>query len=425
MQMALDETALEPSRGARVWRPVQYLGSKLRLLDQLRPYLHSETPGTAVDLFSGTSLVSQVLSQHRPVVGVDESAFSRPLFEAGVVHAGRVDTESLRHLTQKPAPQEGPTAESALIDEARLVRHGEVGRLTDLYRSEHERFDREYRPTGAWWNDRVRGSFDHVLEAHFGGHFFSFSQARELDWLRSQIGMLPNEAERSVGTAVLLATASSLVASAGKHFAQPLNFLSAETSPFVYRRLLEDRRREVIPTFLGQLKSFATLDLRPFGPASSFLQTTVPSSAGLPQESALVYADPPYTVDEYSRFYHVLSIMVRSSPFVLALRGQRPTKGRYPADRTTSEFCDSSRAPGAFSGLCRAVSSSGARLVLSYSGNVVEGSRRRTIALSLLREICEASFGRVEILPLNHQYRRFQPRYKLSPSASEFVLVCE
>jgi adenine-specific DNA-methyltransferase len=92
----------------------------------------------------------------------------------------------------------------------------------------------------------------------------------------------------------------------------------------------------------------------------------------LDRKVGAVYADPPYTRDHYSRFYHVLETMcLWDDPGVSTTRIRSETaklsRGMYRADRHQSPFCIRSKAPGAFETLFSAVRKLKAPLVLSYS----------------------------------------------------------
>ncbi len=433
LPLQLDSTGVRKRReaatrrvdGTEVWRPIQYLGSKLRLLDQLGVHFRMDHPGVSIDLFSGSSVVSQFLALRGPVMGVDSSDFSSVLFNATVRHSGE-PVDRLVELASEPRTfEDGPTPLETVREERAAIRRRDPACLLALYRRENQEFNDAYRTTTDWWRSHVEGRFPHILEAHFGGHYFGFGQARDLDWLRHRILSEKDEAIRSVGMAALLATASSLVASAGKHFAQPLNFLEGESNAFVKSRLLSDRSLDPSTVFLSHLRRFASLTGKPHGNGSRHIRAELPEGLNPVEGVDLVYADPPYTPDEYSRFYHLLNVMVRSEPFQLTTVRGIPTKGRYPSFRAPSKFCDRGEAPAAFRELVRRVSRLDSRFVLSYSAGREQGSRDRTMDLADLTSICSDEYERVTTLPLDHTYRPLQPRSRLAPSATEFVLVCD
>ena len=77
----------------------------------------------------------------------------------------------------------------------------------------------------------------------------------------------------------------------------------------------------------------------------------------------VVYADPPYTKDHYSRFYHVLETLnLYDYPDVTGL-------GRVRTNRHLSDFCYRTRAAGAFESLAALASACDSDLLISYPGN--------------------------------------------------------
>src|SRR5687767_4607064 len=78
-----DQLAIWPS-SATVFRPVHYLGCKLRLLDVLDAVVNDVDPvgGRLLDLFSGTGVVAAHFARQRLVVAVDVQEYARVLAAA-------------------------------------------------------------------------------------------------------------------------------------------------------------------------------------------------------------------------------------------------------------------------------------------------------------------------------------------------------
>jgi len=115
-----------------------------------------------------------------------------------------------------------------------------------------------------------------------------------------------------------------------------------------------------------------------------------------------VYADPPYTRDHYSRFYHVLETMcLWDEPGVSTTRIHAETetfsRGMYREDRHQSPFCIKSQAPGAFEKLCAAVRDQNAPLVFSYSPYSADSNAHpRVMTVEQITTLAEKYFSKVE-----------------------------
>src|SRR5260370_1393130 len=75
---------LAPAPAASVWRPIHYLGSKLRIVEPLRLALDQVDPdrGAVCDLFAGSGTVAAALAASRDVIAVDIQEYSRVLCSA-------------------------------------------------------------------------------------------------------------------------------------------------------------------------------------------------------------------------------------------------------------------------------------------------------------------------------------------------------
>ena len=79
------------SKVAVQFRPVQYLGNKTRLLDNIAEAVASVvSPGACVaDLFSGTAVVARRLSSRNPVVAVDVQSYAEVIGRAMLLARAR------------------------------------------------------------------------------------------------------------------------------------------------------------------------------------------------------------------------------------------------------------------------------------------------------------------------------------------------
>ena len=68
----------------KTFRPIHYLGSKLRILDFINEVIDEIDPskGKICDLFSGSGSVSKHLSETRPVISVDIQEYSHVICNA-------------------------------------------------------------------------------------------------------------------------------------------------------------------------------------------------------------------------------------------------------------------------------------------------------------------------------------------------------
>jgi adenine-specific DNA-methyltransferase len=196
----------------------------------------------------------------------------------------------------------------------------------------------------------------------YGNSYFSVTQAAEIDSIRFALDTLKG---RGVITGaqfdwglLALGHAALRVANTTGHFAQFLTPSEKNSE-----RVLQQFARGVFGEWLnsmGALKPIGTRSWRQSNRAtvsdSETLLRAVPKSSGV----GVIYCDPPYTDDQYSRFYHVWETLVLYDyPEVTG-------KGRYRPGRFTTDFSLRSKVSDAFRSLINESAATGADLVLSY-----------------------------------------------------------
>lgn len=437
------------------FRPIQYLGSKLRLLPEILAAVGDVAGGRTghvCDLFSGSGVVSHALGAEAPVVAVDVQEYSRVL-AAGLLRGASSQSlleclapgarRSASHAALEEAISPLATVEAACLEEAAA---GDPARLDELI--EHaslQRFAAGAASPPSWLAAPLSAAHRRLTERSpelragsqltrlYGGSYFSFSQSIALDVLRRAIAALPPPAH-DVALGALLSTASAVVNTVGKQFAQPIRLRKKDGS---YRRILvertlADRRGDVFAIYDDWLARWRSAvaptphDHRAVrSDYADFLSTwSEPIRA--------VYADPPYTIDHYSRFYHVLeTLCLYDEPRLATMRkGGVPTvmRGLYRTERRQSPFCIPSAVEGAFEALFRGVAHQGAPLVLSYSPDRGDGTQRpRLLDLGSLTRMARRWFSRVETLALaDHAHRKLNadPSNLDSLPDAEVLLRC-
>lgn len=266
---------------------------------------------------------------------------------------------------------------------------------------------RAYRRTYAGWrhaaNDKtvarelvkLAGEGDprpyRLATLSFAWGYFGLRQAIAIDSIRYAIDrgretgrLTPASADWAL--VALLQAASCASASPG-HFAQYLR----PTSDEGFVRILRQRRRDIWQQFLqeaGELEPYGDVEWRA---GNAVLQSDAldiwKTLDAIDFKDGIVYADPPYSKDHYSRYYHVLETLTRYDyPSAIG-------KGRYRSDRFATPFSLKTRVEAAMNDLFRAVAVRGLTLLLSYPSNGLLNAACGIDPGDLLTE----HFGRVDL----------------------------
>jgi len=237
----------------------------------------------------------------------------------------------------------------------------------------------------------------------FAYGYFGLRQAIDIDSLRYAIDRAQARGALSAGEARwavlgLLQTASVIGSSPG-HFAQ---YLRGETENSL-KRIVRQRRREAWTTLLNEVGTLEPVGDPDWRAGNEVFHRDAlqiwPAIRERGFNDGIVYADPPYSTDHYSRYYHVLETLSRYDYPV-------PTQaGRYRPDRFVTPFSLKTQVLHAFDQLFRGVARLDSTLVLSYPdnglllrsgrGDITELLRRRftSVSLVLRRQMRHSTLG--------------------------------
>jgi adenine-specific DNA-methyltransferase len=200
----------------------------------------------------------------------------------------------------------------------------------------------------------------------FAHGYFGLAQSVDLDSIRFAIDAAPQfDANKRRWLRLALLQTASRVASAPGHFAQ---FLQPNSAAAI-SRICAYRRRPVWEYFLedvGRLRPYGTVGWRRTnrvhrGEAEEIVKAR--------DSRAIYYADPPYSKEQYSRFYHVLETLeLYDYPEAVGA-------GRYRPDRFYSPFARASTVVAACESLFDAVAQHGGVLLFSYPSSGLLGDR--------------------------------------------------
>ena len=429
------------------FRTLNYLGSKLRLLDFIEENVCKITPDDAgvCDLFAGSGCVSYKLSRLFSVVACDIQHYSKVICDA------LLQPSTLTEETVKAFMSEIKDSKSLLRDtftplielEEEAIRNENLELLTDIV--EHgslevynlEKTESKIAPVQNQVHEKLRkvGLFGKkaLISRYYGGVYFSYSQAVQIDVIMDAIRHYTNTSDKNVLLAALLSTTSDVACTVGKHFAQPIKARDSKGNikKLVYNKAVKDKTVDVTALFEEWLNKYVSLPKGKYN--NTILQGDYMECLKmLPDNVRTVYADPPYTRDHYSRFYHVLETMALDDvPEISTVKihgSIHVSNGIYRKDRHQSPFCIRSKAPKAFEKMFKAISASGRNLLLSYSPyDETKESHPRVVTISQLMSWASDYFNNVEVVSaghFTHNKLNSTEHFLESSDEAEILIVC-
>ncbi|MDM8523445.1 DNA adenine methylase [Desulfococcaceae bacterium HSG8] len=432
------------------FRTLHYLGSKLRMLDFIKKVANKEDPdqGAICDLFAGSGAVSQYLSNYRRIVAVDIQKYSevictallKPCSDKKILLYGDYSRKSSIKAIFKEILKPITEYESQAMERGE---HGDIEPLCDFlehcslysaseYSATQGMSDLKSALSKTITNIKNFGRPAFLATTYFGGIYFSYKQTMCIDVILYETKRAPIEFQNTL-MAALLSTASDIVNTVGKQFAQPIRPRNKNGEPKsrLISQLKKDREICVFKTFENWLRKY--LRENSYSAKHEILCADYNEAINsVAEDVSIVYADPPYTRDHYSRFYHGLeTICLNDFPKISKINiggTMRLSRGLYRKNRHQSPFCIKSKAPEAFKNLFKKVARKGKILMLSYSPyNKSKNAHPRVMQIENLFSLAGRYFKYVESYSpgvFSHSKLNNTEKHLEANDNGELILVC-
>lgn len=359
------------------------MGTKRKLTPLIGEIVEACQPGAFLDAFAGMCSVGSHIGGRRPVWTNDLQHFSNLVSTA--LFCSKSGPPKFKALSAL-APEFERNASTLRTEHQQNLRSEKRAITTGDYESLRLHFETKqgqitFRPK----RDNV---YDLFVE-RYAGVYFSIEQCIEIDSFRYAADKLRASNTISQDTwrwlIVALGVGMNRCSSSTGHFAQPLAPKASNIA-----RLARERSKSVLAATASAFDELSPVGNpewrvrnRVFNADASTLLTNLRGEAA----PSVVYADPPYTADHYSRFYHLYdTLTLYDYPGCSG-------RGRYRNDRAISDFCLPARVRPALSSLIKSCADAGADLILSYPENgLLDGSAEQ------IPELMRAHYGKSPVV---------------------------
>jgi adenine-specific DNA-methyltransferase len=346
-----------------------YMGTKHRIADQVANVVASQGDGPVLDLFSGVSALGRELVGERPIWCNDIQHFafnvSAALFTSG--NDTRLEPRQISVCrayfdTNFSALSEWMNGD--LSTEDQVIAANDQIALGDLCRKFVSRCEGKANISLRLDLSRASSKYPYRLfTITYAGGYIGVRQAMEIDSIRYAIdqlavsGAIDCEARRWL--IVALCHTMFRISNSTGHFAQYLKM-----KPNNAYRFLLNRRRSAWEIWCESFHSLIPLGKKEWRAtnrvyceeATSLLENFLEQG----ERPAVIYADPPYTADHYSRYYHLLETLI------LYDYPEISSKGQYRPGRYYSQFSIKTKVQAAFAELISTAAKLESTIVISY-----------------------------------------------------------
>ena len=365
---------------------LQYMGSKARIISHIcDPIIKNKSIQTVVDLFAGTGSVGYALKPYKNVISndleyyayiINQAILNGCCFSESDEASFWTAVEQQYMILQKKVSAAVSAEKGFFVDDVDYKLYQAFCEETPSV-FETQSNDPRMKELVELISHVTPGNdpnldFPCLFLTYFANAYFGVAQCCQIDALRSIIEQLKDESTKNILLTVLM-SAMSAAASTTTHFAQFLKVKSKSTCT----NLLSKRKINIIEECKILLKEYRKAGLcSKEGRAKSDcynLDFSECLDLITLDDHTLVYADPPYFKEHYSRYYHVLNTLCLYDYPAMAVNPQTHelSIGRYREDRRVSDFGKKAKALGAFETLITKCAVAGAWLVMSYSDNSI------------------------------------------------------
>lgn len=437
-------------------KSVHYLGSKARMLTSIKRYIDELNPynGRVCDLFCGSGVVSEYLLQNYDVLAVDIQNYSKVYCEArltgGVqgINCNKIETD-IKHSAVRENNLKDYKPILDYEEECRkALKSGALEPMYEIiekgclyaYLENLEYVDSPLSPALEKAFSDVKEnigtrmkSIDSVFVRYYGGLYFSYKQAIDIDAIASYAFEQPEPLKSKI-LAALMGAVTDVVNTVGKQFAQPLKVKNKDGSlkKNLAHKIKSDRDLDVFVHFNTWMSYYLKRPLTEHNfevICDNYINVLKKIKPG---DIEVVYADPPYTRYHYSRYYHILeTLCLHDAPKISTTfpNGKGGlSRAVYRNDRHQSPFCIKSKAPQAFDDMFKYVHEAQASIVLSYSPfDANSGATPRLLSVEGIVDIAGKYYQNVEVVSpgqfMHSRFNRQDNNYEINYEA-ERLIIC-
>lgn len=410
---------------------LNYQGNKTSLLPFIKENIQNYiSPGDMVcDIFSGSGSVGSYLQNEYNIISNDAELYSTIISSALLNNP-----EQSKLIKTKDSFQKGikynfisllSTHDNIVATERNLLSKSDTLGLQKLY-STFPKIWNNLDNTVTWELLKEKKRYNLFLY-YYSGTYFGIEQAIQIDSIIKTIHEISSVETQDILFSCLFYAMKETVFSKDGHMAQPL---SIEKNS---KRHITQRKKNIFNFFINKLDEFISFSPSKIKNNINNKTFNLDMSALLnnkefnEQPVKLIYADPPYTDMQYSRYYHLLNVAARYDyPEPTIIRGQY-TKGLYTEGRNQSDLSKKSTAKNKLIELFDYCHNNNIVLALSYAYPIDQINQkidRYTISIEELVQIAKETFGNKKVRIEQTSYSHANHRNSNSKDVLEYLILC-
>ena len=397
---------------------LNYQGSKKNLIqfihDSLKPYIREDD--IIFDIFCGTCSVGYSYKSSNTVYANDcekyASIIAKALLGKKIQRKDILNKPILNSILEKNIQ---PYKDQCFL-ESKYISSENTEKLIDLYND-----------FSTVWNGGIFKQDDqkyNLFISLYSTSYFGILQAIEIDSIREYIEKCNSEYEKNILFSSLFYSMKECVFSKDGHMAQPLGMEKNK------KTLLKKRKKSVIALFEQKINDFLSsnfVDSKKENLVFNSDLNDLLMNDEVLRKADVVYADPPYTDMQYSRYYHLLNTVITYKYSQPSESNKGFTKGLYLNNRFQSSLSKRSTFIETFGTLIEYCGKNNKTLAISFAypeNPSLQKTDRYLASISELQELCKKFYSESEIHLKSINYKHSNNRNSSSKKVYEYLIIC-
>lgn len=410
---------------------LNYQGSKNNLSSfiqkNIEPYIQD---GKAIfDIFSGSAAVSNLFRDNYQVFANDAEYYASIIADA-ILNPAEIESAATLLQTLNAEYTAAINAQITpvlcfITAEQHFLESDNHAELLQLYHTYPTVWNNQYSEItkGPLTVESLKSLKDYYLfTTYYASNYYGIKQALDIDCLIKIINtcFLPY---RNALLSCLFYAMKEAVFSKDGHMAQPLSLEKNQT------RLLAQRQKSIYELFLKKFKEYISIPLSKFSGKNKVFHSNFEEllKEELFSNVGLVYADPPYTDMQYSRYYHLLNVAANYDYPALTTSKNGYTKGLYTEGRFQSKLSQRSSARQALEHLIQFCARTHTNLAISYAypqDRETQATDRYTISIEELIQLAQKHFSSARVTVVTQNYNHANHRNSTQKKVLEYLILC-
>lgn len=410
---------------------LNYQGSKNNLhnfiYQNLEPYIQD---GKAIlDIFSGSGAVSNMFRDNYQIYANDAEYYASIIADTILNQPDLSNTvnflSSFDTLFAKTEKNLAQPIMSFITVEQDYLKNKNFSMLKKLYDQYPTVWNNNYSEivNAKLTVNNIKAKNDYYLfVTYYAGSYFGIEQSLEIDTIIKCIHAQDKSFQHALFACLFFAMKESVFSKDG-HMAQPLNPEKNQS------RLFLQREKKIYELFTKKFKEYSTIHLSKFSGKNKVFNNNFTDLFTTNEFSnvGLVYADPPYTDMQYSRYYHLLNVAAKYEYPELTKTNAGYTKGLYTEGRYQSKLSQRGSAKKQLEILISYCSTAKVNLALSYAypENIkTQATDRYTISIDDLILLAQKYYGTSRVNIVTQSYNHANHRNSSQKKVLEYLILC-